>query len=474
MMTGTDLILLLPSLLLAAFAVIAMLGIAVRRSHGWTAFCAACGFLLAIAAGWRSLPLLPRPVTGLLFFDRFALLMTTVILAAGLAVSLISHAYLSRGEGRNEEFSILLRIASLGAAVLAASVHFAAFFLGLELLTVSLYGLIASPRRGRSYEAGMKYLILAAVSSAFLLFGMALVYAETGSLAFPPNMHHLPAEVHSPLLLAGFGLMIAGVGFKLALVPFHLWTPDVYEGAPAPVTAFIATASKTAVFAVLLRLAPSLSLQPGSPLFAGLSLIAVLSMLAGNLLALRQENVKRMLAYSSIAHLGYVLVPFLAGGSAGASAAVFYLIAYTVTSLGAFGTVAVLSGKGQDRDSLEDYRGLAWRQPGTAAVLSVMFLSLAGMPVTGGFMAKVILVSAGVHASLWLLLAALVAGSVIGLFYYLRMITAIFSPPGAVIRLPVQLSLLGNGVLALLLFVLLWLGLLPGPLLRLVQASLPF
>ena len=467
-MTSSDLIALAPFTVIGTAAVAALLLIALRRHHGLTAFLAAGGFGLALIAAYLIAPFLPRTVTGLLDLDRFSLFYTSLLLSAGLAVSLLSYRYLSQLPGPKEEFYVLLLTASLGASVLTASVHLVSFFLGLEVLTVSLYGMIAYVRSsGRSLEAGIKYLILAAVSSAFILFGMALVYAETGSLAFV-GMLQRSGEVHPLLLMTGFGMIIVGVAFKLALVPFHLWTPDVYEGAPAPVTAFVATVSKGAVFAVLLRFLGVMDLRYGTALFQVLSLIAVLSMLAGNLLALQQANVKRLLAYSSIAHAGYILVAFLAGGQDGRAAATFYLAAYMLTTLGAFGTVTVLSRRDGDAANAEDFQGLAWRRPGLAAVLTVMLLSLAGMPLTAGFVGKFFLAAAGVNGSLWVPVAALLLGSVIGLFYYLRLISLLFAGPGRVVSIPPSLSFVNGGVLAVVVLLVLLVGVYPDPLIDVI------
>ena len=227
-----------------------------------------------------------------------------------------------------------------------------------------------------------------------------------------------------PLLLTGLALTLTGFGFKLGLVPFHLWTPDVYEGAPAPVTAFVATVSKGAMFALLLRYFHG----PGAKgtVFVALSVVAVASMLVGNLLALLQDNVKRILAYSSIAHMGYVLVAFLAGGALAEQAVMFYLAAYFVTTLGALGIVTAISGAERDADRLTDYSGLFWRSPATAGVMTAMMLSLAGIPLTAGFLGKFYVVAAGASATVWWLVIALVVTSVIGLYYYLRVVVIMY------------------------------------------------
>jgi NADH-quinone oxidoreductase subunit N len=273
-------------------------------------------------------------------------------------------------------------------------------------------------------------------------------------------------------------MILVGVGFKLAVVPFHMWTPDVYQGAPAPVTAYIATVSKGAVFALLLRYLLPVSGDTSSTLFLALAAVAIASMLAGNLLALRQDNVKRILAYSSIAHLGYLLVAFLASGERAGVAVGFYLIAYFATSLVAFGVVTVLSSGERDADLTLDYRGLGARRPWLAAIFTVALLSLAGMPLTMGFIGKFLIVAAGGGAALWALVIVLVVSSTIGLYYYTRLIVAMY------VRRPEELETAGAGpaarlaaaggtasiiVLGALTVVLVVFGVYPSPLLRLVE-----
>jgi NADH-quinone oxidoreductase subunit N len=322
----------------------------------------------------------------------------------------------------------------------------------------------------------MKYLILAGVSSAFLVFGMALAYAVLGTMEFGrivALLGSMPAGAARAELFAGLGLVIVGVGFKLAVAPFHQWTPDVYQGAPAPVTAYVATVSKGAMVGLLLRLFGNLAPPQSGALFYVFVVISITSMVAGNLLALLQQNVKRMLAYSSIAHLGYVLVAFLAGGQTAVVAVTFYLIAYFVTTLGAFGVVTALSTPERDADDLEDYRGLAWRQPGLAVVFTAMLLSLAGIPLTAGFMGKFYLVVAGAGASLWLLVIVLVLTTGVGLYYYLRVLVTLFLPAGeAAGPLPPARPtvLTGGVVLAGLTLLLVWIGIAPEPVIVIIRA----
>lgn len=467
-MTLADLTALAPYIILAITAVVVMLAIAFHRSHKLTVILTLSGFALSAASFSAAACMLPRQVTPLLMIDRYALFYTGLIVAAGFAVALLSYSYLEKQQGHKEEFYILLIIATLGCSVLAAAAHFASLFLGIELLSVSLYALAAYLRHSnRGVEAGVKYLILAAVSSAFILFGIALVYAETGSMEF--SNIAAGASMHGPLFFIGIGMILAGLGFKLAVVPFHMWTPDVYEGAPAPVTAFIATASKGAVFALLFRYFTLMDVHAHAALFAIFTLTAIASMFGGNLLALFQNNVKRILAYSSISHLGYLLVTVLASGPLAAASAAFYLTAYFITTLGAFGVVTLLSGQDRDADSLHDYQGLAWTRPGLAVVFTAMLFSLAGIPLTAGFMGKFHVVAAGVHAELWFVVIIMIINSVIGLFYYMRIVVAIFSPSKNEQAAGHRLSLSGGTVLAALFTLLLWLGLYPGPFIEIIK-----
>jgi NADH-quinone oxidoreductase subunit N len=264
-------------------------------------------------------------------------------------------------------------------------------------------------------------------------------------------------------------MIIIGLGFKLAVVPFHLWTPDVYEGAPAPVTAFVATVSKGAVFALILRYFSVVGIHTHRSLFVIFTVIAAASMFTGNLLALLQSNVKRILAYSSISHLGYLLVTLLASGATAVTAAAFYLTAYFITTLGAFGVVTVLSEKDRDADSMDDYRGLAWRRPWLAGVFTAMLLSLAGIPLTAGFIGKFTIVAAGVGSALWLLVIVLTVNSAIGLYYYLRMIVALYARAEEEKTTRPELSRTGSAALLGLTILLIWLGVYPGPVIQMIQ-----
>ena len=473
-----DLIPILPLIILGVSAVVIMLQAALHRNHKVAVFLTLAGLILAVVTLPAMSQNAPLHFTSLLLIDRFAILFIGLLFAASVATVLLSYGYLQQFNGNREEYYILLLLAAAGATVLAASDHFAAFFLGLEILSVSLYALVAYPHLTEGHiEAGVKYLILAAVSSAFVLFGMALIYAASGSMTFGQFgalLHRLRPEEMNMFMLAGAGLLVVGIGFKLAVVPFHLWTPDVYQGAPAPVTAFVATVSKGAALALLIRIFPPVDIHAGGPLYTVFALIAAASMIAGNLLALLQSNVKRILAYSSIAHIGYILTAYLAGGPLAVTAVTFYLIAYFVTSLGAFGIVAVLSGPQCETEHLDDYRGLFWRRPWLAGVFTAMLLSLAGIPLTVGFIGKFYLVLAGVGSALWTLVIILVVTSTIGLYYYLRITIAMFvhQPDTKNAGPPPHLSLPGTLTLAALTVLLVWIGVVPAPVIDLIQAMI--
>jgi NADH-quinone oxidoreductase subunit N len=484
-MTPADFTALLPYLILTGAAVAVLLAITIVRSHRLTAGLTMAGLVLAFAALPVALSVAPRAVTPLVEVDGFAIFFDGLLIAAAFAAAGFSFGYLERRRIRREEFYLLLLTATLGACILPASVHFASLFLSLELLTVSLYGMIAYLRTEPfGIEAAIKYLILASISSAFLLFGAALIYIDRGTLSLSRIL--LPESaaagtLHPVLMVAGLGMVLVGIGFKLAVVPFHMWIPDIYQGAPAPVAGFMATVSKGAVFAVLIRIFSLYAISSESGVYAALVVIAAVSMFAGNWLALLQANVKRLLAYSSIAHFGYLLVALLAAGPNSVTAAALYLAAYFVTILAAFGVIAALSGGGGEAQELDDYRGLFWRRPWAAFVLTAAMLSLIGIPLTAGFIGKAYLLLAGLGSAVWLLVVVLIVTSAIGLYYYLRVILTMAQQPAADIRpgQPAVLdSRLGNIVLGALALGILWLGVYPAPVIEIIQRTassvLPF
>ncbi len=466
-MNQTDFLSVIPLFILTSSAILIMFSISIKRDHKLIYIITAAsliGDFIYIALYNARVKWIIEP---LFVFDGFGIFNMGLILLTAVAVTMISYAYFEQREERKEEYYILLILATLGACTLVISKHFVSLFLGLEILSVSLYSMIAYlRRRERSDEAGIKYLIMAAFSSAFLLFGMALVYAKTGTMEFGTLAQFMSGtDDLSLVIMTGLGLMVVGVGFKLSVVPFHMWAADVYEGAPAPVTAFIATISKGGMVALLVRFFLQIDGFKHDSVVLMFTVIAIASMFIGNFLALRQRNVKRILAYSSIAHMGYLLVAFLAGREIGVEAVSFYLVAYFITTIGAFGIVAMLSDKDRDAELLDDYQGLMWRRPWTAAALAAMLLSLAGIPLTAGFVGKFYVVAAGINTNLWLLVVMLAANSALGLYYYIRIIAVMFervehkSHPQGMLN---PISYMVSGVtLTILVGLLIWVGVYP-------------
>ena len=420
-----------PLLMLALGATAVMLQIAFLRSVRLTAVVATVSLLLASASCFYANDTAPLQVGALLQADTYSLLFCILFTLAGAVTCVLSLDYIQHHGDEPEEYFLLLILATLGACVLAYAVHLASLLLGLELLSVSLYALIAYPNRSLlPLEAAIKYLVLSGAASATLLFGFALLYATTGTLHFSELGAALEqSDMGAALPMAGAAMILAGLAFKLSAVPFHLWTPDVYDGAPAPISGFLASVGKAAVFVVLLRLFLEANLFRYERLVELTGLMAILSMLAGNLLALQQTNIKRMLAYSSIAHIGYLLIVFmvcldLSNRDIAIEAAAFYLIAYTATTLAAFGLLTLINEKRVEREQvqLQHVSGLFWRQPVLAGLMLVALLSLAGIPLTAGFIGKFYIFSAAVSGSNWILLAALIIGSGISIYYYLRVV----------------------------------------------------
>ena len=480
--TPQHLIALLPLLIVGLTVVVVMLSIAWRRNHFFNATLSVVGLNVALLSLWFVGHAGAMDVTPLMRVDGYAMLYTGLVLLASLATCTFAYPWLEGYSDNKEEFYLLVLIAALGGILLANANHMASLFLGIELISLPLFGLVGYAfRQKRSLEASIKYTILSAAASSFLLFGIALVYAQSGDLSFVAIGKNLGEGVlHEPLLLAGLGLMIVGLGFKLSLVPFHLWTPDVYQGAPAPVSTFLATASKIAIFGVLMRLFLYAPVGNSEAVRVVLGVIAFVSIIFGNLMALNQTNIKRLLGYSSIAHLGYLMVALIAlrGGQMSMESVGVYLAGYLFSSLGAFGVVSLMSSpyRGPDAESLYSYRGLFWHRPILSAVMTVMMLSLAGIPMTLGFIGKFYILAVGVQANLWWLTGAVVVGSAIGLYYYLRVAVSLYlNAPQQLNRdAPSNWAYSAGGIVVLISALLvLVLGIYPQPLISIVQLALP-
>lgn len=461
-MTEQDFLTLTPFLIIASAPIIIMVVISILRNYKVVYWFSVLSLAAAFGSIFFILPSIPHTIEPLFIIDVYSLFFLGLLIISALLVTLISYKYIQQLDGVKEEYYIILFTSTLGAALLAVANHFVLLFLGIETLSISLYILIAFQRsKSNSIEAGIKYLILASVSSAFLLFGMALIYTAYGTMQFTAIVNAIGSGGQlSPLVIIGFGMMMVGIGFKLALVPFHMWTPDVYQGAPAPVSAFVATVSKGAVMAVLIRFFFNLKGFDNHYLFVAISGIAILSMIVGNILAIKQKNIKRLLGYSSIANMGYLIIILLTGTSKGIQASIFYLVSYFITTIAAFGVITLLSTKDYEAENIEDYKGLFWQRPGVAVVFTLALLSLAGIPLTSGFIAKFYVILEGMNAGLFVLIISLIINSVIGLYYYLRIITTLFSSAGEY-KLP-EISLTGKVTLAIMGIAILVLGVYPG------------
>ncbi|CDH26091.1 NADH-quinone oxidoreductase subunit NuoN [Xenorhabdus bovienii] len=478
--TSEQLIALLPLLIVGLTVVVVMLSIAWRRDHLINFTLTVIGLNLALLSLYFVGQQEPMDVTPLIHVDRFAMFYTGLVLIASLATTTFAYSWLENYPDNKEEFYLLVLIAAVGGILLSSANHMASLFIGIELITLPLFGLIGyAYRQKRSLEASIKYMLLSAAASSFLLFGIALLYAESGDLSFASLGRSLSdSQLHEPLILAGLGMMLVGLGFKLSLVPFQLWTPDVYQGAPAPVSTFLATASKVAIFAVIMRLFLEAPVAESETLRIVLTVMAIASILFGNLLALTQSNIKRLLGYSSIAHLGYLLVVLVAirSHTLAEETAGIYLAGYLFASIGAFGVVSLMSSpyRGPDADSLYSYRGLFWHKPILSAVMTIIMLSLAGIPLTFGFIGKFYVIATAVEAKLWWLTGAVVLGSAIGLYYYLRVMVSLYLPAPKTLNrdTPSNWALTSGGIVVLIsgLLVLI-LGIWPQPVIDIVQQA---
>ena len=390
-----------------------------RRSIGWLAL---VGVLLAaLANGWL-LTVETTSNTGMIAVDSFRVFSNFLLLLAAALFVLISERYLEQEGLQWGEIHVLVLLATVGMMVFAGANDLMVAFIGLEMLSVPVYVLTGVNRRDRrSAEGALKYFLLGAFSSAFFLFGVALIYGATGTTVLPLVAAAVAGHADSLLLIAGIGMLAVGFGFKVAAVPFHMWTPDAYEGAPGPVTAFMATGVKAAAFAAFLRVFLTAFPSLTGTWVQMIAWLAILTMVMANLIALVEGNVKRMLAYSSIAHAGYLLVALAAGSVLGAASYLFYLVVYTLMTLGAFAVVFVVGRHGESRLDLDAYSGLAWEKPLIGIVMTIFLLSLAGFPFTGGFIGKVYILRAAVENNLVPLAIVLVLTSLVSYWYYLRM-----------------------------------------------------
>ncbi|HUF94274.1 MAG TPA: NADH-quinone oxidoreductase subunit N [Candidatus Limnocylindria bacterium] len=443
-----------------------------KQHLGGVALLGIVGALLASLWQWGTEA---RAFRDMVVLDGYALFFNIIIgYAAALAV-LLSMDYLRRNGVESGEYYALVLFSMAGMMLLASAGDLIVVFLAIELMSLPLYVLAGLFKtRLASGEASMKYFLLGAFASSFLLYGIALVYGATGSTSFDRIAAALPAgRALDALFLVGLALLLVGFGFKISSVPFHSWAPDVYQGAPTSVTAFIATGSKAAAFAAMMRLL-FVALRSAQPDWSALLWgVAAVTMTVGNVVAIAQSNFKRMLAYSSIAHVGYMLVGVVAGGAPGAGSVLFYLLAYTFTTAGTFGVIALCARAGEEAVDVGDYAGLARRHPLLAATLALFLLSLVGIPPLAGFVGKFYLFGAAVRSGyVWLAVVG-VLNSAVAAYYYLRVIVYMYmrEPDGSSAPTVYAPSFAGGLALAVSLAGIVLLGLMPAPFVDLAQSA---
>lgn len=366
--------------------------------------------------------------SGLWVLDNYSRFFKMIFLIGTGLTILISIRYIKQEAMPPGEYYAMLLLATLGMMIMAGGADLMPIFLGIELMSISLYVLTGYARtRMISNEAALKYFLLGSFATGFLLYGMALLYGATGTTRIQGIFTYISQNsINNHIILIGMALLVIGFGFKVAAVPFHMWTPDVYEGAPAPITAFMSAGPKAAAFAAFARVFLDALPAMHDQWVMIIWWIAVLTMSVGNILALVQDNIKRMLAYSSIAHAGYVLVGFVAGGQLGTPGILFYMLAYTLMNIGAFAIITYIGGLGEERITIKDYAGLGYRYPIAAVALSLFLFSLAGIPPTAGFMGKFYLFSAAIDAGYLGLAIIGVLNSVVSVYFYLKVTVAMY------------------------------------------------
>ncbi|HEV8615689.1 MAG TPA: NADH-quinone oxidoreductase subunit N [Methylomirabilota bacterium] len=440
-----------------------------KEHLGGVALAGIVGALLASLWQWGS-PV--RAFRDMVLLDDYALFFDVVICYAAALIVLLSLDYLRREGVESGEYYALVLFATAGMMLLASAGDLIVVFLALELMSLSLYILAGLFKmRLASGEASLKYFLLGAFASSFLLYGIALLYGATGTTSLERLAAGARAHAGDPLFVIGLGLLLVGLGFKISSVPFHMWAPDVYQGAPTSITALIATGSKAAAFAALIRVLTVAVRAAPADWTTLLWALSAVTMTLGNVVAIAQSNLKRMLAYSSIAHVGYMLVGLVAGGPTGAGAVLFYLLAYTFTTVGTFGVITLCQRSGEEAVDVADYAGLARRNPLLAATLAAFLLSLIGIPPLAGFVGKFYVFGSAVRAGfIWLTVLG-VLNSAIAAYYYLRVIVYMYmrEPQGA--GAGYAPSFAGGLALVIALIGIVLLGVMPAPFADLAQAA---
>ena len=474
-----DLSLIAPEMIIAGFGLLVLLVDVFSPKEGKKGYLGILSLIGVILAFFFTLPQMGSVKSGfgdMFISDGYALFFKLIFLIVSFLTILISIGFTRREGIELGEYYALILFATVGMMLMAAGSHLITIFLGLETMSISIYALAGMVRDDRkSVESALKYFLLGAFATGFLLYGMALIYGATGSLNLKGIASHIASNKHllrNPMLLMSLTFLTIGFGFKIASVPFHMWTPDVYEGAPTSVTAFMATGVKAAGFAALVRV--FFSALPGflPDWTAIMWLLAVATMTVGNLVAISQTNIKRMLAYSSIAHAGYLLVAFVAGNALGVSGILFYLMAYAFMNIGAFTCVILLGKKGEENVLISDYSGIGFKYPLLAASMTVFLLSMAGIPPLGGFMAKFYVFSAAVKSKFYWLAIIGVLNSAISVYYYLRVTVLMYFRESDREITGLQFSPASVLALALAVIGVFYMGIFPANVLSLAQRSI--
>jgi NADH-quinone oxidoreductase subunit N len=474
-----DLCLIAPEMIIAGFGLLVLLVDVFSPKGSKKGFLGVLSLIGIVIAFFFTLPQMGSVKSGfgdMFISDGYALFFKLIFLIISFLTVLISIGFTQREGIELGEYYALVLFATVGMMLMAAGTHLITIFLGLETMSISIYILAGMLREDRrSVESALKYFLLGAFATGFLLYGIALIYGATGSL----NLKEIASTIASnknllgnPMLLMSLAFLTIGFGFKIASVPFHMWTPDVYEGAPTSITAFMATGVKAAGFAALVRVFFS-ALPAFLPDWTGIMwLLAVATMTVGNVVAISQSNIKRMLAYSSIAHAGYLLVAFVAGNARGISGILFYLMAYAFMNLGAFTCVILLGKKGEENTLINDYSGIGFKYPLLAASMTVFMLSMAGIPPLGGFMAKFYVFSAAVESKFYWLAVIGVLNSAVSVYYYLRVTVLMYFRESDREITGLQFSFASRVALALTVIGTLYMGIFPANVLSLAQRSI--
>ncbi len=425
-----DLIALAPVIVLSVFAMMVLvLDLWGGRNKTLLVFISLVGLLMTAISAFAKHPLPAYSFNDSYIVDHLSLFFICIFTLSSALTILLSVEYNEREDIRAGEYYALILFCTVGMILLASSTDMIMIFLGIEIVSICLYVLTGIRRNDhRSNEAALKYFLLGAFATGFLLYGMTLVYGSTGSTNLFKIAEFIqnPSAQSNPLLLMGLVLLIIGLGFKVASAPFHMWAPDVYQGAPTPVTAFMAVGPKAAAFAAFFRVFAEAFPEMSPSWETLLSIIAVLSMFVGNLGAIMQTNIKRMLAFSSISHAGYILIAIIAKSSLGSSALLFYMLSYTFMTFGAFGIVIILGRKGEENLEIENYSGLAYKHPIIALSMTIFLLSLGGLPPFAGFVAKFYIFSAAIQEGLLTLVIIAVLNSAISFYYYLKVVVFMY------------------------------------------------